>query len=65
MSDFDPLKSTAEERQHALMVVGWTLTVIKNVSTDEKVQRAVDRAERALQVLGGRITSTTWPPEST
>jgi hypothetical protein len=62
MTDFDPMKATAEERERALLVIGWTLTIIKNSTVDAKVHRAVERADRALNSLARRIAAQEWPP---
>lgn len=62
MDDFDPMKATVEERRRAVMVVGWSLTIVRNHTSDEKLMRAIDRADRALNVVAARLTAEAWPP---
>jgi hypothetical protein len=52
MTDFDPMKATAEERERALLVIGWTLAVIKNSTADAKVRHR-RRARRPRSQLVG------------
>jgi hypothetical protein len=63
MDNFDPMQSTLDERKHALMVVLWSLTIVKNHTNDDKLLRAVARAETALGVTGPHLTSEMWPPK--
>jgi hypothetical protein len=62
MTPSDPMKLTKEERMHALHVILWALTIVKNTTSDQAKRNRVDRAQRALNGLGDDLTSETWPP---
>jgi hypothetical protein len=64
MNELDPMKTTKEERSLALRTILWSLTVVKNCTTDQAKIGAVDRAERALRSLSADLLSDAWPPSS-
>jgi len=65
MDPCDPMKLTKEERAHALHVIFWALTIVRNHTNDAAKQGRIDRADRALSLLSADLTSEVWPPVET
>jgi hypothetical protein len=62
MTEIDPIKTSKDERSLALRTILWSLTIVKNCTTDQAKIRAADQAEKALRTLSADILSDPWPP---